>query len=154
MKKIVANTFTPLYDAIEDRIRLVVNYDDYQNRVDLMITRSFILDLIPSIEEFYQKHYDVAVSDEMALKVEQNVSPKQNATVETDSANLQLFQKDEQLLQEINLSFDANTQHTAVTFRTKEGVVVSRLDAQTFRDVIKILKSAIPYVAWGISYHF
>ena len=45
-KKIVsALVFTPLYDQLEDRIRLVINYSDYDNRIDIMITRNFILDL-------------------------------------------------------------------------------------------------------------
>ena len=41
-KTILANTFTPLYDELEDRIRIVVNYQDIQNRIDFVITRKNI----------------------------------------------------------------------------------------------------------------
>jgi len=30
-------TITPIYDEIEDRIRLTINYQETQNRIDLMI---------------------------------------------------------------------------------------------------------------------
>lgn len=42
-KEIVGTTFTPLYNPIEDRICLVINYQDPYARADFMITRSFTL---------------------------------------------------------------------------------------------------------------
>jgi hypothetical protein len=56
-KEIIAQTFTPIYDEVEDRIRVVINYQDIMNRVDYMITRKFILNIIPTIDEFILKHY-------------------------------------------------------------------------------------------------
>ena len=54
-KVISAQTFTPVYDELEDRIRLSVNYQDVNNRIDFLITRNLIINLLPSIEEFIYK---------------------------------------------------------------------------------------------------
>jgi hypothetical protein len=56
---IKAQTFTPMYSQSEDRIRLVINYADYSNRIDLWLTRAFLLKLIPTIEDCLDQ-YDIA----------------------------------------------------------------------------------------------
>jgi len=153
MRKISANTFTPIYDQVEDRIRLVINYQDIQNRVDFMITRSFILNLVPAAEEFMAKHHSEKPLLQNSLK--ESVQGKQSDGLsQTDGVNLELLRTNEELLLEINFAFDLNTQQTIVTFSSKNTTTKASLDSITMQQTFSVIKSAIPYIKWGISYQF
>ncbi len=148
-KNITAKTFTPIYDSIEDRLRLVINYQDIQNRVDLMITRSFILDLIPSAEEFIAKYYG-----ELDVEVNTQSEIKERSTSKTDNVNLELLRTNEELLQEVNFSYDPNSKHTILTLSSKNIVAKTELDSFMLQQIIQVIKSSIPYIKWGISHYF
>jgi len=148
-RNITAKTFTPIYDSIEDRLRLVINYQDIQNRVDLMITRSFILDLIPSAEEFIAKYYG-----ELDFEVNTQSEIKERSTSKTDNVNLELLRTNEELLQEVNFSYDPNSKHTILTLSSKNIVAKTELDSFMLQQIIQVIKSSIPYIKWGISHYF
>jgi hypothetical protein len=148
-KNITAKTFTPIYDSIEDRLRLVINYQDIQNRVDLMITRSFILDLIPSAEEFIAKYYG-----ELDVEVNTQSEIKERSTSKTDNINLELLRTSEELLLEVNFSYDPDSKHTVLTLSSKNIVAKTELDSFMLQQIIQVIKSAIPYIKWGISHYF
>ncbi|PHS55933.1 MAG: hypothetical protein COB17_10645 [Sulfurimonas sp.] len=156
MKEILANTFTPIYDQLEDRLRLVINYEDIQNRLDFMITRAFILNLIPSADEFILKHYgedknylnNIKVSASIEEnKLEKNVS-------KTDNVNLELYRTDEQLLTEVNFSYHSKSKLTTIIFCAKTTKAKATLDSNMIRQVFDTVKTAIPNFTWGISNNF
>ncbi|MDO8454806.1 MAG: hypothetical protein Q7S59_09570 [Sulfurimonas sp.] len=148
-RNIIANTFTPSYDELEDRLRLVINYQDMQNRVDLMITRSFVLNLIPTAEEFIERYY--AHIEPQIIQQSEN----QNQSLsKTDSVNLELLRTSEELLREVSFYFDADTKQTTITFHSKNSAVQTTLDAALLSQIFQVIKSAIPYIKWGISTHF
>jgi len=152
MKNIAAQTFTPIYDQVEDRLRLVINYQDIQNRVDFMITRSFILNLLPAAEEFMDKHY---IEDIVAPSVEPSTKQKNDEGLsQTDGVNLELLRTSEELLLEVNFSFNTSTQQTSITFSSKNIQSVAILDSFMMQQTFKVIKSAIPYLKWGISHQF
>ena len=152
-KTITANDFTPIYDTLEDRIRLVLNYQDINNRVDFMITRSFLLNLIPTAEEFIEQSYGTedVVQEKVAVA---HVNEPNKALNQTDTANLELFKKDEELLLEVNFAFNKQKKITKVAFSSKTVVVNAQLNASTIREVFKMIKLAIPRIKWGIAYNF
>ena len=152
-KTITANDFTPIYDTLEDRIRLVLNYQDINNRVDFMITRSFLLNLIPTAEEFIEQSYGTedVVQEKVAVA---HVNEPNKALNQTDTANLELFKKDEELLLEVNFAFNKQKKITKVAFSSKTVVVNAQLNASTIREVFKMIKLAIPRIRWGIAYNF
>jgi hypothetical protein len=152
-KNIIANTFTPLYDELEDRIRLVINYQDIHNRVDFMITRNFILNLSPAAEEFISKHYENATLAQDNITVNSQKDTNQSLS-QTDNVNLELFRTDEVLLLEVNFAFDINTKQTVLTLSSKNISAKAILDAYTMSQTFKVIKSAIPNIKWGISHHF
>lgn len=161
MKNIIAQTFTPTYDPIEDRIRLAINYQDAQNRVDFMITRSFILELIPTIQEFIFKNYpdedyDFTISKNSNNSQSQTEDKKQNSDFvsPTDSTNFELYRQDEELLREINLSCDPNTKLTTLTLSSQNNKAQTQLNFLLLTQITDIIKSAIPNIKWGISHHF
>ena len=152
MKNIAAKTFTPIYDQVEDRLRLVINYQDIQNRVDFMITRNFILNLIPSAEEFMDKHY---MEDTVNTIVEPKTKAQSNEGIsKTDGVNLELLRTSEELLLEVNFSFNPSTKQTTITFSSKNIQSLAVLDSSMMQQTFKVIKSAIPFLKWGISHHF
>lgn len=154
MKNISANTFTPIYDQVEDRLRLVINYQDIQSRVDFMITRSFILNLIPAAEEFIDKHYpDEILLNDTTVKTNFNVQENTGVS-KTDNTNLELLRTQEELLLEVNFSFDINTKQTVITFSSKNVIAKAVLDSNTMQQTISVIKSSIPYIKWGFSHNF
>jgi len=167
-REIAAQTFTPTYDEIEDRLRFVINYQDIQNRVDFMITRSFIINLISTAEEFVEKHYvtddfgqntsqtskKVQESENSSKDHENRQESKNEIMSKTDSVNLELLKTNEELLREVNFSFDANSNHTLLILSSSNITVKANLDGFMLMQVFQVMKSAIPYIKWGISHNF
>ena len=153
-KNIIAKTFTPLYDEVEDRLRVVVNYEDIHNRVDFMITRNFVLNLVPSAEEFIVKYYGSIdfKEDTKTPHVEQET--KNDSISKTDNANLELLRTEEELLTEVNFSFDNNTKYTLMKLNSKNITASISIDGFMLLQIFKVIKSAIPYIRWGIAHHF
>ncbi len=148
-RNIIANTFTPSYDELEDRLRLVINYQDMPNRVDLMITRSFVLNLIPTAEEFIERYYT-----HVEPQIIQQAENKNQAISKTDSVNLELLRTSEELMTEVSFYFNPDTKLTTITFHSKNSVAQTTLDALLLSQIFHVIKSAIPYIKWGISSHF
>jgi hypothetical protein len=138
MKKIIADTFTPLYDAIEDRIRLVINYQNIDSRVDLMITRSFILEFLPTMDEF-------------VLNKDPEVSP---SSTTTDNIDLELYKKQDELLTKVDFAFYQQTQQTQLKLYTKDTQIEAPLDKELLKNLLRVIKASVPYINWGISPDF
>ena len=155
MQKILANTFTPLYDSVEDRIVLVINYEDIHNRVDLMITRSFLLKVLPSMEEFMLRHYPSAQqkNDTLSITSFQQEAAAQQST-STNFVNLELFSKEKELLNEVNFAYNEKTQLTVLTLSSKSSSVVASLDYNMFEQLTNAIKASIPHFEWGFSMNF
>lgn len=158
-KNITIQTITPVYDKMEDRIRLSINYQDIQSRIDLMITRSFILELIPSMEEYVDKYYPNIYTEgkkeiDSSSDQEKNI---QNDTplFETSAEDLELYKGREDLLYTLNLSYDNVTQKTTLQLISKNKFNANLvLDVTLFQHIIQSIKNSIPQIAWGISKYF
>ncbi|HIP54281.1 MAG TPA: hypothetical protein EYH11_02275 [Sulfurimonas autotrophica] len=153
MEKIIANTFTPLYDAVEDRILLIINYEDINNRVDFMITRSFLLKILPSMEEFMFRHYGLEESQSNTSSTAGTASTPKKSTP-TDFANLELFAKEKELLQEVNFTYNEKNQQTILRLSSKKSSVVASLEYSMLESVKNAIKKAIPHFEWGFSINF
>ncbi len=149
-RNITAQTFTPSYDALEDRIRLSINYQDMEKRVDFMITRSFILNLLPTAEEFVMQYYGTPT----APVPQEGVKTKNEALSKTDFSNLELLQTGDELLTEVNFSFKAQTKQTLLTFNSQKTAAQIDLDGFMLTQIFQVIKSVIPRIKWGISHHF
>jgi len=154
-REIKAQTFTPTYDGVEDRIRLSINYQDIHNRVDLMITRSFILNLLPSAEEFFLKRYarEFSTSQKQGTAQEQ-LKSEQKIVSTTDMPNLELLKREDELLREVHFSIDPKTKHTNIVLETNTTKVTATLDARMFEKLFDVLKNSLPFIKWGISPDF
>lgn len=146
-KTITARTFTPTYDISEDRIRLAINYEDYENRIDLMITRRFALQLIPTLEEHSQARTP------SSSNTDENDETKKDILHQTDGTNLELLQAETILLEEVNIKKD-EANNIILTMQCKTATVVALLDAKTMQEFCRVLKASVPKVEWGIGYNF
>ena len=151
-KNIPALSFTPKYDALEDRIRISINYDDFNNRVDYMMTRSFVLKLFPILDDYMFKFYDadVPVEQNSQANVDEMIK-KDSATSITDGPNLELYKQEDELLLEVKFSFVKKSKMSIVVFESKNTSATAHLDAASLKQIFTIIKASIPHFSWGIS---
>ncbi|MDD5210825.1 MAG: hypothetical protein PHV62_00275 [Sulfuricurvum sp.] len=141
---ILATTFTPYYCETEDRVRLVINYTDYSNRVDFWITRAFLLKLLPSMEEYL---YSYATSNIM------NPAQMSNSkeTSATDGGTLAVTHKEGVLLEAVDMTYVTVTGMFEIRMRGKETEAIAVLSEQMMMTVVKSIFGAAPHGHWGIS---
>ena len=144
MDIIEAKTFTPIYDEVEDRIRLIINLDNV-GRIDLMITRALIIKLIPMLEEFYEKHYSDIEADEVTINSDSSKEESKSSTV---------AKIDGELLMTINLSYNRDNQLTSIELISSKNRVVANFNQELFNSFIKLLKNSIPKFSWGLGFNF
>jgi len=144
MDIIEAKTFTPVYDEVEDRIRLIINLDDI-DRADLMITRALIIKLLPLLEEFYEKHYSEFRVDSVSID-SKNDSEESNSSV--------IVKIEDELLMSVNLSFNKDNRQTILELISKSKKVVGVFNEELFNSFIKLLKESTPKFSWGLGFNF
>jgi hypothetical protein len=138
-------TFTPMYSQSEDRIRLVINYADYSNRIDLWLTRAFLLKLIPTIEDCLDQ-YDMA-------PINSNIQQQTDkmAQSQTDAPLLAMTEKEGCLVQSVDITYYNENHYFSLIFKTNKTHVNSILTAPLLRILLKSIFNAIPKIGWGIS---
>lgn len=153
-KEITAKTFTPIYDELEDRVRLVVNYQSLDDRIDFMITRNFMIQLIPTLEEYMEQYYVQLLVEDEVIQVEKKTTSTQQTLSQTDSTDLQLYRTHEELLIKINLSYLSQTEQTLLSLYSATSSSSIQLNGSILQTFIKTVKASIPYSRWGISPYF
>ncbi|MDD2830115.1 MAG: hypothetical protein PHW18_11120 [Sulfuricurvum sp.] len=144
MNTILAKTFTPFYSESEDRIRLVVNYADYENRFDLWLTRAFLLKLLPTIEECLDQY---GTGAELVQLQQSNA----NVETKTDSSTLSITEKKGHLVYSVDLTFKPTNNTFEIVFKTDEAHVISTLNELLLKTVLKSIFNSMPLISWGIS---
>lgn len=152
---VLAKTFTPSYDAVEDRISLVINYEDYNSRLDLWITRSFLIKLLPVIDEYINK-YDKSIQanineNKTAAKIETNKTEMQNISSMTDKSTLEVTKKEPLLLKSVDISYKAEQNLFELIFKTDSVSAKTTTSGTHARIIFKTIFDAVPKVGWGIS---
>ncbi len=152
MKKISAISFTPKYDELEDRIRISINYDNLTNRVDFMLTRSFILKLFPVLDEYMLKFYDAdsTIISKTSDEIKEKVKDSKETSI-TNGIDLELYKQEDELLLEVKFSYVKETKLTIITFVSKNTEATAQLDVNSMKQIFIIIKSTIPFFSWGIS---
>jgi len=144
-KQIKIETIHPIYDVIEDRIRLSFNHKQETNHVDFMMTRKFLLQLLPSYEEYLSKVY----ADKT---LNQKVSQNKNARLSNHN-QLKPYQHRAALLKGIEFSYIEKTQQTLLSFYSTHTKAYVRLNYEALIEIFNIIKSTIPHFDWSISPH-
>jgi len=139
---VTAKLFTSTYSSKEDRIRLTINYDDYTQRVDFWITRSFFLKLLPIWEEFFYKH-----STTTEILQISNIS---NAS-KTDIHTLELTQKVGGLLESVDMQFNREKNRFKITLKGSNIEALADLSPQMMINLLRSIFQSAPHMQWGIS---
>lgn len=142
---VAAHTFTTLYSELEDRLRLVINYADYANRIDFWITRAFLLKLAPSWEEYSYRY--------AAPKIMSNNESVQNLpnNTATDSSTLAVTHKEGVLLEAVDMMFEVSVGTFEIRLRGKGTEAVAILNEEMMITLIKTIFNAAPHIQWGVS---
>lgn len=151
-KLIYIQTITPVYDSVEDRIRLCVNYKDINKRVDFMLTRGFLLKLLPTIEEYIYKYYSHEFIEQKNKNTVDKIEENKNLS-QTDMQDFELYKNREDLLYTINLSYNETTQLTTLHLVSKSDITASVVcNVVLLKSILESIIKSIPKVGWGIGY--
>lgn len=146
-KSIIIHSIQPRYDVIEDRIRLLLNHKDVANCVDMMLTRRFLLQLLPSYEEYLYRVY----ADEMKAATTIKIGKRKNIRLENHS-RLKPYQYEAQLLSNVQFSYIAESRLTKLTLHTRDTRATVSLSYKGLTELFAVMKTAIPRYDWGISH--
>lgn len=153
-RNITALSFTPKYDELEDRIRISINYDNFDNRVDFMMSRSFVLKLFPILDDYMLKFYAMDLNTVQIPQVNQELVTKQDkSTSLTDGSNLELYKQEDELLIEVKFSFIKKTKTSIIVFESNTTQATAQLDGYSLKQIFTIIKQSIPFFSWGISHN-
>lgn len=156
-------SLTPVYDKVEDRIRLCANYQDIKNRIDFMVTRAFMIDLLFNLDKYLLTYYpndvitktiiedtvDTTTSKEDNTKTSTR-TPKKNIT-KTLNEDIELYRKKEDLLVNLQLKYNKSNQLTTINFTSKANEQASLvLNALNLQQILWSIKRTIPGL-WSIS---
>ena len=170
-KEVIAETFTPFYDPTEDRIKLVINYQSADKRIDFMITRAFIINFVPAFDDYLLQYYpQEALSSQKkssSLKTAQAITETYNdkeshpqqkeeskMLTATDNVNMQLFTQEPELLIKIDFIYDKNSKNTTLIFSSTKSTATAALTYLMMEQLIGTIKTAIPNFSWGIAQNF
>ncbi|CAA6822013.1 MAG: Unknown protein [uncultured Sulfurovum sp.] len=147
-KQIKIQTITPRYDEIEDRIRLSLNHEDTENCIDFMMTRRFVLKLLPSIDEYMLKVYYKEMNQD-------TTTPAKHKGARIGNHNaLKLYQENAELLLGIQFSFMEKNKLTQLKFNTKYTEATVTLNYESFMSIVTLIRATTPNFDWGISPDF
>jgi len=176
-ESIIIKTFTPIYDAIEDRIRIAINYQDIHNRIDFMLTRAFLLQILVNFDEylhtyyqddlqniknplhieakdFYQENYSKNSGENKLSKFYTDEKEEVLASdiKQTQKDDFELYISKEDLLYSINLKYEKKTKLTIFELVSKNKYsAIIKTDLVMLKKLIESLKYSIPHIKWGIS---
>jgi len=134
-----------MYSQTEDRIRLIINYADYNQRIDLWLTRAFLLKLIPTIEDCLDQYDTTPPNSEVQQQTEQNAQSK------TDGSTLTMTEKEGFLVHTVDITYHKENQQFSLVFKTAQHQVISTIKGPLLRTILKSIFASIPKIDWGIS---
>lgn len=148
MKKLVeAEKFTAWYDAVEDRLRLVVNIDKPEARVDFWITRRLFLTLITQLDEFIEpKSLGEEDSIDKLIKKGDEATKSKDSNQDKSSEDINVS-----LLRTLNVSWNKKSKKVSLKLISDEYEVEANLDIVAMRAFMRMLLMQAPSVEWGIN---
>ena len=174
-------TFTFSYSPREDRISFIANYADAANRIDFLVTRKKLLDLLNGFDEIlinhcnngelFKKYYQAQEPLKVQTKTVQKKVKTKTGKEEVKKVQVQETKNEQKwehsvntkelsltkiaepmLLDTLSYSIQNNTLHFKF-FHKNELKAVASMSKDSFQQTISSLMRVIPFVAWGVSPH-
>ncbi len=150
---VLAQKFTFEYSHVEDRLKMLINYDSATERIDFFITRAMLCKLIPVIEKLLIKFAELPVSTQQERKhlhVNSQLPPA--VAHQTDRETLELLQQQIFLLEKVDFTWHAKNRSVTLLFYAN-GVrqCKAHLNSEHFSLVMQGMMLAVPHTSWGIA---
>lgn len=147
---IQAQKFTFQYDRAEDRLKMLINYDSVEARVDFFVTRAMLFKLIPAIEQLLIK----AQTQTPEANLHVNTKATRLATKQkTDTSTMQLLENQRIFLLE-KVDFQYNTKNSSIAmmlYAKSEQQCVAQFTSENFSQVMNAMIGAVPHTSWGMA---
>jgi len=150
---VLAQKFTFEYSRVEDRLKMLINYDSATERIDFFITRAMLFKLIPVIEKLLIKFAEAPVQRDYERK-NLHVNSQSSSAVahQTDRATLELLQQQLFLLEKVDFTWHAKNRSVTLLFYAKGALQCkARLNGEHFSMVMQGMMQAVPHTSWGIA---
>ena len=158
---IVAKTITFKYNPLEDRIEVILNYNNFESRLDLMMSRKLLLRFLALSENIFIKHgyqtnsVNINSTNEAKNVKKLDVKPTKNLRkheTKVDVASMALAKKQSLLLNKVEFMYIAKNKLLIINFFVgNELIGKTTLSISQFEQIIGALMRVIPFVDWGIS---
>ncbi|RUM65775.1 MAG: hypothetical protein DSZ03_02130 [Sulfurimonas sp.] len=150
-----AQKFTFQYSRVEDRLKMLINYDSAATRVDFFVTRAMLLQLIPVIEQMFIKASSSLPQPVVEKTGNLHVNLHRPASVEhaTDTTTLALLASSEiLLLEKVVFAWQAHEKQIRLDLYAK-GVLQSQahLNGEQFAAVMHAMMQVVPHSSWGVA---
>ncbi len=152
---VIAEKFTFEYSRVEDRLKMLINYDSATMRRDFFITRAMLFRLIPVIEQIQIK-FSAAVAESASSKqhlhVNQHAAPTEIQR-QTDRSTLALLKCSETLLLEkVDFTWHHHSKNVTLCFYANGALECKTLlGGERFTAVMQGMIRAVPHTSWGIA---
>ena len=155
------------YNPREDRIFFLINHDDFHNRLDFIVTRKKIIELLNGFDEILINDCD---NGKIFKELYKTQEPLVKEPIKTTSKDIPNKNKNvwEKSIDTKELSFTKNKapiildgisyvmKNEQLTFKflsNKQFYAISIMDKEMFQRTLSSLMRVVPFVAWGISPH-
>jgi len=161
------------YNPREDRIFFLINHDDFNNRIDFIVTRKKLIELLNGFDDILINYCD---NGKLFKELYQNQEPlintqepkKNNKLNQKDKNNNLNHNKWEKNVNTKELILTQNKKPIildAISYTNKDNKLVfkyisnnkvyavSTMDSVIFQQTLSSMMRIIPFVSWGISPH-
>lgn len=140
--KIKAKTLSLLYNAREDRMKLIINKEE-KERIEFWITRRFYFSLLFELETFLER---------LNITFTPMVQNKKRETPQKTSQDTLAVKQNISIsmLEDININFIKKSENFIFTFKSKETEAQTVFEKEEFLNFYTLLKGSFPKGEWGI----
>jgi len=157
-------TLTFSYNKREDRIYFLVNHSDFNNRIDFIVTRLKLIELLNGFDDILINHCDNGKLFKELYKTQEplSVEKKDESSKSTNTNRWEKSVSSDDLKFTQNkapIILDAisyNIKDNQMIFKyisSKKVYAISHIDCEMFQKTLSSMMRVIPFVSWGISPH-
>lgn len=153
MLNIAAFTFT--YDHVEDRILLIGNFSNGQQRIDLWLTRKLVLRLLNAAPELVSLTSGVvseaAVNHKLQIAQFHHDQAQHQASVQAEKQHV--IAQSGSLLTRLDISHQSGRYRLMFFANTDQAVAMSILSYEELHQILHLMHKGAQELDWGVAAH-
>jgi hypothetical protein len=162
------NTLTFSYNKREDRIFFFINHSDFRNRIDFIVTRLKLIELLNGFDDILINYCDGGKLFKDLYKTQEPLNQEKTISSDEDKDKNNNKNRWEKKVTNTDLKFTQNKEPLildAISYNIKDKNIVfkyisskkvyaiSHIDFDMFQKTLSSMMRVIPFVSWGISPH-